>query len=207
LALVGLGVLVTDLVLVDQGRHSWSPWRLLAPLIGVALLILLPRDKRPTLGLQLPPPGHRAKCFLSGLGVIGLLVGWWATSHLSSAQNCFSSSETSLYFGRGAFATRQWWLLGLVGVVGEELIYRIGSLPHLITGIGTGPAIAVDATAFTILHLLYYHQFLWLYPVGALAYAGLFAVSRSAWLVLLAHYGTNLTAAAASLALWQARCA
>jgi membrane protease YdiL (CAAX protease family) len=209
LSLIGLSVLLADLLIVDHGRHSYSPWRLLPPAAAVALLSLVPRTVRPKLGMRLPPPGQRAYWSLAGGASITLLVGWWTVAGLLAPHACYSSAETSLYdAGRGAaFVTAQWWFLGAVGTLGEEFIYRLGSLPHLIAGVGPVPALVVNAVAFTVLHVLYYHQFLWLYPIGALVYASLFVASRSAWVVLLAHYGTNLTASAVSYALWRLQCA
>ena len=206
LGLLGLGVLGTDLYIVHLGRHSWSAWRLVAPAAALALLTLLPTDQRPPLHLGMPPPGQRRLWLITGAAVVLFLVAFWTASRLHAPHDCHTTSQTSLYAGRHAFRTVRWWLFAIVGVLGEELIYRVGSLPHLIAAFGPRAAIAVNAAAFTVLHVFYYHQFLWLYPIGALLYAWVFTAGRSAPLVTAVHFGTNLTAALVSYVLWSVGC-
>jgi len=174
--------------------------------VSLLALLLIPSSQRPVLGLRLPPSGGSQRWVVLGGGTIALLVGWWTISKLLAPHDCTDNAETSLYAAGDVVVTTRWWVLGMAGVVGEELIYRLGSLPHLVASLGPVPALATNAVAFTILHVLYYHQVTWLYPLGAILYASLFVASRSVWVVLLVHYGTNLSVYLVSLGFWWHLC-
>ena len=90
--------------------------------------------------------------------------------------------------------------------MGEELIYRAGSRPHLIAAFGPRTAIVLNATAFTALHPLYYHQSFWAYPIAAVLYAWLFTASRSAPLTAIVHLTTNLADTLVSFTFWSLQC-